>query len=351
MTTIVALGCGLVGEFVVQRLADDGHSVVAVDLQLPDSIKNNPGIESIEVSAEQYIQSLNGDEIIINMLPGRIGHGIRKSLVTGGHNIVDLAFTAEDPQQFDELAKEHGSTMIWVIGIAPGLSNMLLAHAQRELGFLEKATIHVGGNPTAPDNEWSYMAPFSPSDVIEEYTRPARILRNQRIVEVPALTERHQIEVEGTDGMAAFLTDGLRSVLDTIDANDMAEYTVRWPQHIDRWIVEGHLTPEEELLDSWKYDSNREEFTWMKVACENKTDSKQWIVSDYGKDGDGSMVRTTGLVTYALASRFATLGTQACGLTPGIHPPENVNEETLQAVLNIFDIHDVKVTYSIGSSQ
>ena len=48
MTTIVALGCGLVGEFVVQQLADDGHSVIAVDLQLPDSIKNNTHFESIE---------------------------------------------------------------------------------------------------------------------------------------------------------------------------------------------------------------------------------------------------------------------------------------------------------------
>ena len=48
MTTIVALGCGLVGEFVVQRLVDDGHSVVAVDLHLPDSIKKNTQIESIE---------------------------------------------------------------------------------------------------------------------------------------------------------------------------------------------------------------------------------------------------------------------------------------------------------------
>ena len=207
MTTIVALGCGLVGEFVVQRLVDDGHSVVAVDLHLPDSIKKNTQIESIEGDAKEYISTLKGDEIIINMLPGRIGHGIRKDLVVGGHNIVDLAFTAEDPQQLDELAKVHGSTMIWDIGIAPGLSNMLLAHAQRELGFLNKATIHVGGNPTEPDEEWSYMAPFSPSDVIEEYTRPARILRNQTVVEVPALTERHQIDVEGTDGMEAFLTD------------------------------------------------------------------------------------------------------------------------------------------------
>ena len=343
MTTIVALGCGLVGEFVVQRLVDDGHSVVAVDLHLPDSIKKNTRIKSIEGDAKEYIESLNGDEIIINMLPGRIGHGIRKDLVVGGHNIVDLAFTAEDPQEFDRLAKAHGSTMIWDIGIAPGLSNMLLAHAQRELGFLEKATIHVGGNPTEPDDEWSYMAPFSPSDVIEEYTRPARILRDQTVVEVPALTERHQIDVDGTDGMEAFLTDGLRSVLDTINANDMAEYTVRWPQHIDRWIAEGHSTPEEDLLKAWKFDSNRTEFTWMKVYCESKQYSKQWIVADYGKDGNGSMARTTGLVTYALASRFATLGTEACGLDTGVHPPENVNEETLNAVLEIFKMHDVNV--------
>ena len=343
MTTIVALGCGLVGEFVVQRLVDDGHSVVAVDLHLPDSIKNNTQIKSIEGYAKEYIESLNGDEIIINMLPGRIGHGIREHLIIGGHNIVDLAFTAEDPQQFDELAKQHGSTMIWDIGIAPGLSNMLLAHAQRELGFLEKATIHVGGNPTEPDNEWSYMAPFSPSDVIEEYTRPARIIRNKTIIEVPALAERHSIDVEGTDGMEAFLTDGLRSVLDTINANDMAEYTVRWPQHIDRWIAEGDSTPEEELLKAWEFDSNRNEFTWMKVYCESKQDSKQWIVADYGKDGNGSMARTTGLVTYALASRFATLGTEACGLDTGVHPPENVNEETLNAVLEIFNLHDVNV--------
>lgn len=343
MTTIVALGCGLVGEFVVQRLVDDGHSVVAVDLHIPESIKKNTQIKSIERDAKNYISSLKGDEIIINMLPGRIGHSIRKDLVVGGHNIVDLAFTAEDPQQFDELAKQHGSTMIWDIGIAPGLSNMLLAHAQRELGFLDKATIHVGGNPTEPDEEWSYMAPFSPSDVIEEYTRPARILRNKEVVEVPALTERHRIEVEGTDGMEAFLTDGLRSVLDTINANDMAEYTVRWPQHIDRWIAEGHSTPEKDLLKAWKFDSNRNEFTWMKVYCESEQDSKQWIVADYGKNGNGSMARTTGLVTYALASRFATLGTEACGLTTGVHPPENVNEETLSAVLEIFNLHDVKV--------
>ena len=234
--------------------------------------------------------------------------------------------------------------MIWHIGIAPGLSNMLLAQAQRVLGPMEEVTIHVGGNPTHPDQEWSYMAPFSPSDVIEEYTRPARIVRNGEVVTVPALTERHSIDVEGTSGMDAFLTDGLRSVLKTIDASNMAEYTVRWPQHIDRWLMEGHLIPEEELLDAWKYDSNRAEFTWMKVRCQAHQSVREWTVIDHGKNGDGSMARTTGLVTYALASLFATKGPEYCGLQPGVHPPEHVNKETLDAVLKIFETNDVSVS-------
>ena len=344
MQPIVALGCGLVGEYVIHRLADDGHPVTAVDIRIPQSLMNRSEVISIEKDALEYIESLNVSTIVINMLPGRVGHSIRKPLVRGGHQIVDLAFTEEDPQTLDALATEHKATMIWDIGIAPGLSNMLLAQAQRELGHLDEVSIHVGGNPTQPDNEWSYMAPFSPSDVIEEYTRPARIVRDGEIVTVPALSERHQIEVEGTEGMDAFLTDGLRSVLSTIKATNMAEYTVRWPQHVDRWLSEGENTPEEELLRAWKFDTSRPEFTWMKVRCQAQDSIKEWTVVDYGKDGNGSMARTTGLVTYALASLFATKGPEYCGLQNGIYSPELLNESTLRYVLDTFKEHGVSVS-------
>ena len=344
MQPIVALGCGLVGEYVIHRLADDGHPVTAVDIRIPQSLMNRSEVISIEKDALEYIESLNVSTIVINMLPGRVGHSIRKPLVRGGHQIVDLAFTEEDPQTLDALATEHKTTMIWDIGIAPGLSNMLLAQAQRELGHLDEVSIHVGGNPTQPDDEWSYMAPFSPSDVIEEYTRPARIVRDGEIVTVPALSERHQIEVEGTEGMDAFLTDGLRSVLSTIKATNMAEYTVRWPQHVDRWLSEGENTPEEELLRAWKFDTSRPEFTWMKVRCQAQDSIKEWTVVDYGKDGNGSMARTTGLVTYALASLFATKGPEYCGLQNGIYSPELLNESTLRYVLDTFKEHGVSVS-------
>ena len=62
------------------------------------------------------------------------------------------------------------------------------------------------------------MAPFSPYDVIEEYTRPARIVRDGTPRTVPALAERQRFDVDGRGEMEAFLTDGSRSVLETIPA-------------------------------------------------------------------------------------------------------------------------------------
>ena len=43
---------------------------------------------------------------------------------------------------------------------------------------------------------YQYKAPFSPVDVIEEYTRPARFIRNSKLVIKPALSDIELIEFE-----------------------------------------------------------------------------------------------------------------------------------------------------------
>ena len=100
------------------------------------------------------------------------------------------------------------------------------------------------------------MAPFSPIDVIAEYTRPARVIREGEEVILPALSERHMVDTGEHGEMEAFLTDGLRSVLKSIPAVDMSEYTVRWPGHIQKFIDNrdsGQLD-ENELIGHWSYN-------------------------------------------------------------------------------------------------
>ena len=330
----VALGSGLVGRFVIERLLEAGHEVTVIDLDIPTAFHANPRVHVKEGDAMAHIADLEPNQIVVNMLPGRIGDMVRPVLLEAGHQIVDLAFTAEDPHQHEPLAVANGSVLLWDVGIAPGISNMLVKQAFDEFGPLDTVSIKVGGNPTKMDDGWSYMAPFSPSDVIEEYTRPARIQVDGVPVEVPALTERHAIEVEGYGTMEAFLTDGLRSVLDTIPCATMKEYTVRWPGHIDKWLTEGQSMDETALLEAWKFDQERTEFTWLEVIATAGDANRRTVVHDAGLNGDGSMARTTGLVTAACALLFLERGPlDGCGLAPGIHPPEGLSSVAMSHIM------------------
>ena len=317
MARMCVLGGGLVGSFVASTLHERGHNVRVVDAEPILAI--SPDIECLNsrVNADNLLAFVDGFDVTINCLPGRIGHSIRKHLLSiEGMRIADLAFTAEDPRSLHDLAKKNNASLIYDVGIAPGLSNALLKAAESEMGTLQSGKIWVGGNPQEPDDEWSYMAPFSPSDVIEEYTRPARIRRNGQNVSEPALSERHLISVPGYGQMEAFLTDGVRSLLDTIDSRELLEYTVRWPGHIDRYLSREYS--EDDLIEAWKFDSNRPEFTWLSVLVTNGQQSRKWDVIDEGQDGCSSMARTTGLVTVEVAEMLAD-GTLS---DRGVMPPE-----------------------------
>ena len=248
---IHCLGGGLVGSFVTRTLHEAGLEVHLYDI-VP---RTTPATFHLGDAANfDHSQA----DLVVNMVPGSIGHEVLKTLHAQGHRIVDLSFSETTP---DMLPAGPG-TVLWDVGIAPGLSNMLVALAHREHGHLDSVTIKVGGNPAEPDEAWSYMAPFSPHDVIAEYTRPARVVREGTMTVVPAMDDLHTIDASGRT-MEAFLTDGLRS-LTSIPATSMGEYTVRWPGHIQRYQSTS-LNPDE-LVEAWRYDPNRPEFTWMEVA-------------------------------------------------------------------------------------
>ena len=311
---IHCLGGGLVGSFVTRKLHEAGLEVHLYDI-VP---RQTPATFHLGDAA---IADHREADIIVNMVPGSIGHEVLKELYAAGHRIVDLSFSETTPDSLPDGA----GVVLWDVGIAPGLSNMLVALAHRELGHLDKVTIKVGGNPAEPDQEWSYMAPFSPKDVIAEYTRPARIVRNGRMVVVPAMDELHPIDANGR-AMEAFLTDGLRSLID-LPATSMGEYTVRWPGHIQRY-QRTNLDPDQ-LVEAWRYDAERPEFTWMEVAVEAGGQRRVWTVEDQGKDGDSSMARTTGLVTAACVLAW----TKSELFTEGIHPPEDLPNEVIMDVI------------------
>ena len=333
MAEIVALGCGLVGEFVISELINEGHDLTVVGLEIPKQLKNR--CSTIIGDALEFVNNLNGNPLVINMLPGIIGNSVRKRLLEKNIDVVDLAFTIEDPREYNELATNNNCRLVYDVGIAPGFSNLLVAKAIEHLGEIDDCKIRVGGNPLKQDKEWSYMAPFSPTDVIEEYERPARIIQNNNAIEVPAISDLQIINYEEvTNGkigsLQAFLTDGLRSLLDYNTCKNMSEYTLRWPGHIEKFLElekQGMLNGKNRsktisnLVNSWKFTKERGEFTLLDVSIKSKNGNKRWIVFDEGNQNASSMARTTGLVTLGFVNEMLN------GNIPvGVFAPEELHQ-------------------------
>lgn len=321
---ILVLGAGLVGGPITQDLALDKDLDVSVaDIRKANLHAVDPAaVHKIQadLSQEKELKSLVSDfDLVVNAVPGFMGFKTLKHCIEAGKDIVDIAFYPEDVFELNDLAKEKGVRVIADMGVAPGMSNLLVGYAASKLDKIRNVEIYVGGLPKVRYQPWEYRAVFSPTDVIEEYTRPARLVENGKIVTRDPLTEVELLEFDKVGTLEAFNSDGLRSLMFTIDAEDMKEKTLRYPGYADKVNLlskSGFFNTEkieingqqispidftsEVLFDQWKLRKDEIDLTVMRIIVEGNKDGgvKRFTYDLYDeKDtetGVHSMARTTG---------------------------------------------------------
>ena len=95
MARICVLGGGLVGRFVACALHERQHTVKVVDADVLSEMPIEIEVIQDFVRLETLPELVSGFDVVINCLPGRIGHAIRPSLLSiEGLSVADLAFTA-----------------------------------------------------------------------------------------------------------------------------------------------------------------------------------------------------------------------------------------------------------------
>ena len=241
----IVLGCGRVGATLARDLASGragGHTsmfeVTAADLN-EDNLRKLDGLSNVtttraDLSDPTALQGLIAEfDLVVGALPSTLGFQTLKTVIESKKPYCDISFMDADPQELNGLAKRNGVTAVVDCGVSPGLSNMIIGYAHARLDRAERAEIYVGGLPRVRRWPYQYKAPFAPADVIEEYTRPARIVENGTVVFKPALSERELIDFSRVGTLEAFNTDGLRTLLSTIDIPNMKEKTLRYPGHCE----------------------------------------------------------------------------------------------------------------------
>ncbi len=346
---IAILGAGMVGRAMAMDLAIK-YSVTSFDVSghsLETLVQKNKSIKTIKTDLSYYSNyetMLKGFDFVISAVPGFMGYKTLEAIILAKKNVVDISFFPENALELDELAKEYEVTAIVDCGVAPGMSNLILGYHNERMTITNFECM-VGGLPKKRISPFEYKAPFSPVDVLEEYTRPARYVENSHIVTKPALSDAELIEFENVGTLESFNTDGLRSILFTMGhIPNMKEKTLRYPGHIhlmQAFIKAGFLshTPvmvkgneiipmdftSTLLFDQWKLGPTEEEFTLMQINISDAQKTISYFLYDEydAATETSSMSRTTGYTcTAALNMLIENLFTDK-----GVFPPELVGKD------------------------
>jgi saccharopine dehydrogenase-like NADP-dependent oxidoreductase len=235
---VVVLGAGMIGAAMAQDLAaQDILQVHVADSRQEnlDRVLNRAPVRThhVDLGDPAILRGLlKGASLAIGALPSVIGLNTVKTCVEAGCTIVDISFMPEDARVLDGLAKQHGAVAVTDCGVAPGLTNMVAAHAISRFDSCEGIEMAVGGLPAVREWPFNYKAGFAPWDVLEIYTRPAVVVENGRTVVREAMSGLELIDVPGVGTLESFVSDGLRSLAD-LKVPNMVERTLRWPGHVE----------------------------------------------------------------------------------------------------------------------
>jgi saccharopine dehydrogenase-like NADP-dependent oxidoreductase len=353
MSKIIVLGAGMVGSAMAMDLADQ-HTVVLADinkerLAYTKHKKEAITIQVLDVNKKKELQDAISDfDLVLCAVPGFLGYETLKAIIEAKKNVIDISFFPEDSLSLHELAIENNVTAIVDIGVAPGMDNLILGRLNEEM-TISSFACYVGGLPKIKKWPFNYKAPFSPVDVIEEYTRPARYVENGNLVVKPALSDVELMEFDGIGTLEAFNSDGLRSIIQTMShIPNMIEKTLRYPGHCEyiRVLKESGFFSEEEsltfngittsplaltskiLFKEWKL-GDEEELTVMRVLVEGKQNGKDKrvtydLLDHYDKKtAISSMSRCTGYTATAAVNMYLN----GMWKEKGVFPPELIGKD------------------------
>lgn len=350
---VAVLGAGRVGSAMAVDLTADGDFEVTVadrDRVMLDRVRgiSSPTLVETDLAAPDAVRRLAREhELVIVALPASLGYRTVEVVLEVGTHVADISFFAEDPYTLDERARRAGAVALVDCGVSPGLSNLVLGHVESLGDPVERYVCYVGGLPADSGGLFKYKAPFSPEDVIEVYTRPARYKERGVVRSASALSGLETIEVAGVGALEAFLTDGLRTLLRDDEVPEMRELTLRYPGHaaqmrllaamglfatepidVDGVAVRPRDLAARLLFPLWEFGPGEPDLTVLRVEIDvGGSEPRRHVfelLDRYDHEtGTSSMSRTTGYTCTALARLVASGRWRA----PGVVPPEVVGRD------------------------
>ena len=248
MKILVLGGCGLQGRTAVYDLSLDKNvnQIICADIGF-DNLKkiekfaDMSKITTLTLNAldkEALVAAFQKADVVIDLLPINFNQYVNKAAIEAKVSVVNTNYDYE--RNLDEPAKKAGIAILPETGLDPGIDLITYGHARTKFDELHVINSYCGGFPEkkACTNPLNYKISWIWKGVLSSTMREGRIIRDRRIVEIPAMKQHdeayiHTINFPGLgnleaipNGDAVYFTE-LMGITDTIVQT--GRYSLRWP--------------------------------------------------------------------------------------------------------------------------
>jgi len=340
---ILLLGVGLQGSAALFDLihSEEVRQITAADWDLDRILatgqKLNGGkvkYEKVDASDLQAIgELLQASDAVINLMPGKFRNPIARAAIRQRCHYIDASYSTPEIEALDDMARDYGVCVLPECGLDPGIDYVLAALAVSELDTVLHLRSYGAGVPDnqSKDNPLAYKISWTFEGVLSGYYRPARIIEQGLIRDIPPdqiFLERNvrEIDIEGLGSLETYPNgDAVRfikrlGISETVQS--AGRYSMRWPGHAAFWrrmvglgfLAETHPTqPEGEipprkylhdlLVPQLQYAENERDVAIVRVEAEGLKDGRParivYQVIDFRDLETGllAMQRTVGFTT------------------------------------------------------
>lgn len=306
-----------------------------------------PNLEYVALDAADataMARTMHEHDFVVGALPSRYGFASMRAAIEARRTLVDVSFCGEDPLALERDAAAAGVAVLPDCGLAPGLSHLVAGRMAAGHGTPDELLILVGGVAQDASRPYGYVVTWSLDDLLEEYVRPARIVKDGRPVEVPVFSGLTRESVAGAGEMESFYSDGLRTLIATMPGvREMGEKTLRWPGHVAAvrpLVAAGRFV--EEIRARCTADPPADLVALVVRARWGSATRETTLVDRYDPaTGLTAMARTTALTTSACARLVASGFTPA----PGVQPLDRVAREAKACdfILGTLERHGIRL--------
>lgn len=222
LVRFLILGAGRLGYSITHDLIRSPRTEMVVladrDADTVKKLKETMADEKIvpvelDVSQEEYAAELMAKaDVVISCLPQSLHYDMAKLALSAKTSFCAVE-NSPDPeltgrlQLLDEVAKDEGVAIIPSIGLSPGLISILAISAADSLDELYEIKIRLGILPV--ENEGNLDEFRIKSFNSREFLHPVKLIKEGKVLEVPALTEQESLDFPAPIGKTeAFLSFG-----------------------------------------------------------------------------------------------------------------------------------------------